>query len=87
MTNTEQIVLLNELEDISGLAINEAFTCRINRGRDFASHHEAYAVIKEELDELWDEIKKPEKSYDKMAMRKEASQIAAMCLRFINELT
>jgi hypothetical protein len=55
--------------------------------RPFSSHHEAYAVILEELDELWDEIKKKEEQYDLIKQRKEAIQIGAMILRFINELT
>ena len=46
----------------------------------FASTHEGYAVILEELDELWDEIKK---NSSKEVMRKEAVQVAAMGLRFM----
>lgn len=45
------------------------------------SGHEGYAVIKEELDELWDEIKL--KRQNVKNMRKEALQVAAMGLRFI----
>ena len=46
-----------------------------------SSGHEGYGVIKEELDELWDEIKvKPQ---DKYRMRDEATQLAAMAIRFI----
>jgi len=47
---------------------------------EFASTHEGYAVILEELDELWDEIKI---NSDKSELRKEAIQVAAMGLRFI----
>ena len=43
--------------------------------RQVASHHEAYAVILEELDELWDEIKKKEEHYDLEKQRKEAVPI------------
>lgn len=52
---------------------------------DFKNYHEAYAVILEEIDELWDEIKK--KNPDKEKIRKEATQSAAMLLRLITELT
>jgi len=46
-----------------------------------ASPHEGYAVILEELDELWDEIKKQHPDPD--ALAKEAAQVAAMGLRFL----
>lgn len=54
---------------------------------DFNNAHEGYAVILEELDELWDEIKKNQRNYDIAAQRKEAIQCAAMCIRFATELT
>jgi len=47
------------------------------------STHEGYAVILEELDELWDTVKKNE---PKKLMRAEAVQVAAMSLRFILDL-
>jgi hypothetical protein len=53
----------------------------------FVNQHEGYAVILEELDELWDEVKKNQKNYDIVAQRKEVLQCAAMCLRFAAELT
>jgi len=46
-----------------------------------ASAHEGYAVILEELDELWDEIKN--QIQDKEAIRSEAIQVGAMALRFL----
>ena len=46
----------------------------------FNSTHEGYAVILEELDELWDEIKN---NSTRGCLRKEAIQVAAMGLRFI----
>ncbi len=53
---------------------------------DFANQHEAYAVILEEVDELWDEIKKNQRNYDLAAQRKEAIQAAAMLVRLLVEL-
>lgn len=46
------------------------------------SPHEGYAVIQEEVDELWEAIKE-----DNLETAcKEAFHIAAMALRFVNDL-
>ncbi len=47
------------------------------------SAHEGYAVLLEEMDELWDEVKKSPATRNPTAMRKEAIQVGAMALRFI----
>lgn len=51
---------------------------------DFGTGHYGYAVILEELDELWDEIKKKNPSRERL--RAEAMQVAAMALRFMIDL-
>ena len=48
------------------------------------SAHEGYAVILEELDELWEEVRKREP--DKAKLRAEALQVAAMGMRFILDI-
>ena len=55
--------------------------------RTFASGHEGYAVIREELDELWDAIK-AQKTFVRYggAAGYEAVQVAAMGLRFLVDL-
>lgn len=49
----------------------------------FASGHEGYAILKEEVDELWDEVKKNPKTRNKEKMYNEAKQVAAMAIRFM----
>lgn len=48
----------------------------------FHNSHEGYAVLLEEVDELWDAIK----ANDKEHAKKEAVQVAAMALRFLLNL-
>lgn len=52
----------------------------------FNSLHEGYAVILEELDELWDLIKSSKDIRHTQAMVGECVQIAAMCVRFVEDL-
>lgn len=52
---------------------------------DFNSPHEGYAVIREELDELWDHCKA--NTGRSVEAREEAIQIAAMALRYALDLT
>ena len=47
----------------------------------FNSPHEGYAVIKEEVDEMWDDIKANRDA------SKEAVQVAAMALRYLIDIT
>src|SRR5271168_4619720 len=49
----------------------------------FNSAHEGFAVLKEEVDELWDQVKIKQKNRDLDKMKSEAIQVAAMALRFI----
>lgn len=54
-----------------------------NKFPKFASLHEGYAILKEEVDELWDEIKGEQRPEH---LREEAMQVAAMALRFLVDL-
>lgn len=53
---------------------------------EFNSAHEGFAVLKEEVDELWDHVKTNQKRRDLLAMKKEAIQVAAMACRFAIEV-
>ena len=48
----------------------------------YSNLHEGYAIILEELDELWDEVKIKEELRDPGALYKEALQVASTALSF-----
>lgn len=48
----------------------------------FNSMHEGWAILREEVDELWDEVK----GNDREKAVAEAKQVAAMALRFIHDV-
>ena len=50
------------------------------------SAHEGYAVILEELEELWELVREKQTIHRKQAMRKEAIQVAAMAMRFVMDV-
>lgn len=52
----------------------------------FNSAHEGYAIMLEEVDELWSHVKTNQKRRDIEAMRAEAIQVAAMALRFVRDV-
>jgi len=52
----------------------------------FHSTHEGYAVIKEEVDELWDLVKCNKDINGDGKFRTECIQIATMAIRFIKDL-
>ncbi len=53
----------------------------------FNSAHEGFAVLKEEVDELWEQVKVNQKRRDLPKMKAEAIQVAAMAIRFALEVT
>ena len=61
--------------------------CEYYRSNDlypmFHSTHEGYAVIKEEVDELWDFIKASKSVKASPEQREEIIQIMAMCIKFL----
>lgn len=52
----------------------------------FNSAHEGFAVLAEEVDELWEEVRCKQGARDLDRMRKEAVQVGAMALRFIVDI-
>ena len=66
---------------VAELLIKELKQANRMYGTSFTSPHEGYAVILEELDELFEEIR--QKSPDKERLREEAIQVGAMAMKFI----
>lgn len=73
-----------DLTDIFTSVYEEYFTAT-NSFEPFNSMHEGYAVLKEEVDELWTNIKlNANKHPNRLELiRKEALQVAAMAIRII----
>lgn len=67
-----------EIGEAATLVENELRWAIANH-RPFASAHEAFAIMKEECDELWEQVRKDDIEH----ARREAIQCAAMCLRFL----
>lgn len=72
--------------DVANSIVTELIRAKSLFPAKFVNQHEAYAVVLEEIDELWAEIKKNQRNYDLEAQRKEATQAAAMLVRLIVEL-
>lgn len=56
----------------------------IRKHQPYASAHEAWAVLREEVDELWDEVK-ADAGYTHAAFD-EAHQVAAVAVRYVLDL-
>lgn len=52
----------------------------------FNSAHEGMSVLREEVDELWDEVRVKQGKRDIAKMRHEAVQVAAMAIRFLMDI-
>ncbi len=81
------------MNPIYELALNQAVCLVFNELEDatekygaFASGHEGYAIIKEELEELWEEVKNHQKDGATGPLTDEAVQVAAMSLRFLMDV-
>lgn len=83
---------LNEIPTIHKIAlirIYEEYLEACKQHPNFNSPHEAYAVIFEELDEVWDMIKGtrlPYSNQNRDSMKNEVVAVGAMALRFMIDL-
>lgn len=81
-TLDQQMVPLNAIEvSVVTDVLEELAKAQAKHPTPMRSFHEGYAVILEEVDELWDEIKKNKPCGP--CVRKEVIQVAAMALRFL----
>ena len=67
-------------------AILREYSSATRKFGPFHSAHEGWAVIHEEMCELWEEVRKTPADRKPDAMRDEAVQVAAMALRFVVEI-
>lgn len=74
-----------ELDRNLDLVIEEV-TNAIENWPAMNSAHEGYAVLLEEVEELWAHVKTNQKRRNIAEMKKEAIQVAAMALRFAYEV-
>jgi hypothetical protein len=67
-------------------AIEEELVSSDRHGSTFHSLHEAYAVLLEEVEEVWDIAKQKRRLRSKGELRKELIQIAAMAIKALQSM-
>jgi NTP pyrophosphatase (non-canonical NTP hydrolase) len=67
-------------------AVKSEITRANNAHGEFASAHEAYGVLVEEVAEFFDHVRAKESARDKKAMARELVQIAAVAQRYAAQL-
>lgn len=78
--------MINEHKlDVICEMVKAEFRSATDKNGAFNSAHEGWAVIKEEDDELWDEVK-ANRGYEYSAER-EAIQVAAMGIRYLYDIS
>lgn len=69
----------------AGIDIDHAYRKAVQKHPvGFRSAHEGWAILQEEMDELWHEVKKQD--VDIYAMAKEAAHVGAMAKRFLADV-
>jgi glycyl-tRNA synthetase beta subunit len=83
--DVEQDAMIERLSVAAANSLEEAVSAA-SKWPPMNSAHEAFAVLHEEFDELWEHVKVNQKRRDYAAMRQEAIQVAAMALRFVADI-
>lgn len=77
---------MNDLAEKFYELVNAEYLSAARHHKPLNSLHEAYAVILEEVDELWDHVRQKASMRDRAAVLNELVQIAAMCQRTATDL-
>lgn len=81
---------MRPIKDSNGESFAQLVSAELSTAREYyapmVNAHEAYAVIQEEVEEFWQEVKKRPALWDKYMMLRELVQIAAMCRRAAEDL-
>ena len=80
MIQSSKEYLQGAIVKAGGVATGEALEAA-DRFPPFNSAHEAYAVLMEEVEEFWEEVKKKRKLRDYRHIRAELIQVAAVAIR------
>lgn len=86
MTKTDRFLQYKEQAYGICMEVYKELGSAVDRFPPFNSAHEGYAIIKEEVDELWDEVKN-NKNNDPDRQRKEAIQVASTAVRFVMDIS
>jgi hypothetical protein len=70
-----------ENEDQLWAMLKDRCRVAVEKYGPFKSYHEGYAVILEELDELWDEVKKRSNKRNHLLIREECVDIAVAAIK------
>lgn len=68
--------------DVAIAAVRDEAIRAACKFKPFNSAHEGFAVLKEEVDELWDEVK----ANNSLRASEEAVQVGAMAVRFLTDV-
>lgn len=81
----EDVIRLGRVK-FTELVRDELSMARLNFPTGMRSAHEGFAIIKEEVDELWDEVKVNQKCRDPAKLLSELVQVAAMAQRMAEDI-
>lgn len=70
---------------IFSLVMQEGQRVDKKQGRPFASEHEFYGVLKEEVEEAWQIIKQKETDRNYRELENELIQIMTVCYRYLKQ--